>query len=68
MHLHLTNNSEETFSYHSSGVKRDFSNWIRDVIGDEKLSRDLLKSTNQTQAAKSVADRVAWLRSKTVAN
>jgi hypothetical protein len=32
--------------------------------GDENLSRDLQKSTTQAQAAKSVADRVNWLKSK----
>ena len=55
---------EVTFHYHSSESRNDFSNWVRDVIGDEKLSRDLLKCTNQAQAAKSVADRVAWLQCK----
>ena len=55
---------EETFRHHSSESRNDFSNWVRDVIGDEKLSRDLLKSTTQAQAAKSVDDRVAWLKSK----
>ena len=54
---------EETFRHHSSESRNDFSNWVRDVIGDEKLSRDLLKSTTQAQAAKSVDDRVAWLKS-----
>ena len=56
--------SEETFCYHSSEARSDFSNWVRDVIGDEKLSRDLQKSTTQAQAAKSIDDRVAWLKSK----
>jgi hypothetical protein len=56
--------TEETFRYHSNEAKNDFSNWVRDVIGDEKLSRDLQKSTTQAQAAKSVADRVNWLKSK----
>ena len=56
--------SEETFRYHSKETKSDFSNWVRDVIGDEKLARDLRKSTTQTQAAKSVADRIAWLKGK----
>jgi hypothetical protein len=55
---------EETFHYHSNETKSDFSNWVRDVIGDEKLSRDLQKSKTQVQAAKVVADRVAWLKSK----
>jgi hypothetical protein len=57
---------EGTFRYHSSESKSDFSNWVRDVIGDEKLSGDLRKSTTRTQAAKSVASRIAWLRSKVV--
>ena len=54
--------TEETFSYHSNETKSDFSNWVGDVIGDEKLSRDLRKSTTRAQAAKSVADRINWLR------
>lgn len=56
--------SEETFCYHSNEARSDFSNWVRDVIGDEKLSRDLQKSTTRAQAAKSVAGRIAWLKSK----
>jgi len=55
---------EGTFRHHSNENRNDFSNWVRDVIGDEKLSRDLLKSTTQAQAAKSIDDRVAWLKSK----
>ena len=56
--------SEETFRYHFNETKSDFSNWVYDVIGDEKLARDLRKSTTQTQAVKSVADRIAWLKGK----
>ena len=54
--------SEETFRYHANETKNDFSNWIRDVIGDEQLSRDLQKSLSRARAAQVVADRVAWLR------
>ena len=60
--------NEETFRYHSNETRSDFSNWVRDVIGDEKLSRDLQKSKTQAQAAKAVADRVAWLKSKAEAD
>ncbi len=56
--------SEETFRYHSNESKNDFSKWVRDVIGDDKLSEDLQKSVNRVQALKAVADRVAWLKSK----
>jgi hypothetical protein len=56
--------TEETFRYHVSENKSDFSNWARDVIGDEKLSRDLHKSTTRAQAARSVTERIAWLKGK----
>ena len=55
---------EETFDYHSNEVKSDFSNWVRDVIGDEKLARDLLKSKTRAQASRSVTNRIAWLNEK----
>jgi len=61
----LRDMGEETFGHHSSETHNDFSNWVRDVIGDEKLSRDLRKSATRVQAAKKVADRIAWLQSKT---
>jgi len=64
LELALREMTEETFRYHSSEAKSDFSSWVRDVIGDEKLSRDLQKSTTCAQAAKSVADRIAWLKGK----
>lgn len=56
--------TDETFRYHSNETKNDFSNWVRDVIGDDKLSRDLQKSITHTQAAKNVADRINWLKAK----
>jgi len=60
----LEHMTDETFAYHSNEERKDFSNWVRDVMGDEKLARDLGKSLNRTQAAKRVAERVAFLSSK----
>jgi hypothetical protein len=57
--------SDETFGYHSNEGKTDFSNWVRDVIGDEKLARDLLKATSPAQAAQSVSARVKFLKTRT---
>jgi len=57
--------SDNTFRYHCNETKSDFSNWIRDVIGYEALANDLRKCTTRAQAAKTVADRVAWLKTKT---
>ncbi len=56
--------SDETFRYHSNETKNDFGSWVRDVIGDDKLFRDLQKSKTQAQAAKAVANRVIWLKKK----
>jgi hypothetical protein len=55
---------DDTFRYHASEAKNDFSNWVRDVIGDEKLAGDLQKSTTPTQTGKAITNRIAWLRSK----
>ena len=57
--------SEETFRYHSNETKNDFSKWVSDVIGDRQLSRDMQKIRSRAQAVLVVADRVAWLKSKT---
>lgn len=60
----LNEMSEEVFRYHSNETRNDFSNWVREVIGEDKLSRDLRKSRTKAEAAKVVASRIAWLKSK----
>ena len=64
----LAEMSDGTFSYHSNATKTDFSNWVKDVIGDEKLALDLQKSASRLKASKAVFDRIAWLRTKIPAN
>ena len=54
----LTTMTDEFFSYHSNVEKKDFINWVRDVIGDEKLAKDLEQATSRTQAAEQVSSRV----------
>lgn len=53
--------ADETFAYHSNSDKKDFSNWIRDVIGDEKLAKDLGNALDRNQAAGIVTSRVDTL-------
>jgi hypothetical protein len=65
LEMALKQMSEETFGYHSNETKSDFSNWVRDVIGDGELAKLLQKSATRAQAAKYVGDRVAWLKSQT---
>jgi len=53
--------SDETFTYHSNSEKQDFSNWVRDVIKDERLASELATATDRLQAAEYVAARVTFL-------
>jgi hypothetical protein len=56
--------SDETFAYHSNLEKQDFSNWVRDIVGDEELANDLAKATNRLQAAEYLVARIALLARK----
>ncbi len=60
----LTAMSDQTFSYHSNGEKKDFSNWIRDVVGDEKLAQTLETAPDREQAARIVEERCILLANK----
>ena len=54
----LATMADETFAYHSNSEKKDFSNWVRDIIGDEKLAKDLENALDRNQAARIVTSRV----------
>jgi hypothetical protein len=60
----LNNMSDETFHYHSGEGRNDFSNWIRDVVGDNKLANDLSKAKSRIRAGNAVAQRISFLQSK----
>lgn len=60
----LSSMTDETFNYHSNDYKKDFGNWVRDVIGDEKLARDLDKAGSRIEAARVVARRITFLGTK----
>jgi hypothetical protein len=54
--------SNEIFTYHSNPEKNDFSNWLRDVIKDEKLANDLTTATTRLEAISFVTSRLAFLQ------
>lgn len=56
--------SDEIFEYHSNKQRKDFSNWVRDVIGDQKLANDLKKAPNRYQAGRAVRQRLSFLSDK----
>ena len=53
--------TDEVFAYHSNSEKSDFSNWVGDIIRDEKLARDLRECLSREQAEELVAERVAFI-------
>ena len=57
--------SDETFHYHSGGERKDFSKWIKEVVGDEKLANELSKVRSRIQASQAVAARISFLEGKT---
>ncbi len=56
--------SDVTFACHSNPDKKDFSNWVGDIIGDKELAQNLEKELSRTSAAKKVTARVAALSKK----
>ena len=60
----LVHMSDDSYRHHVTPLKNDFSNWIRDVFGDDKLANDLTGSSNGAEASKVIKDRIAWLQKK----
>ena len=56
--------NEDTFRHHVNNDKNDFSNWVRDIIGDQKLADNLLSSSTRESALKKVMNRLNSLRKK----
>ena len=58
----LAHISDEVFAYHISGQKNDFAKWVREVISDGVLARELDNVTSKEEAAEVAAKRVAELK------
>ena len=60
----LNSMSDDLFAYHANTEKNDFYNWVRDIINDEKLAKDLLRARNRIQTFRAVSRRAAFLKGK----
>jgi len=62
----LADMTDHVFYYHMNEMRKDFASWVRDVIGDPKLAKDLEKTTNREEAARIVEERYNLLYSKSI--
>ena len=60
----LPDMADDTFRHHVNNEKNDFSSWVRDIIGDQKLANDLLSSKNRESALNKVRNRLNSLKKK----
>jgi tRNA(Glu) U13 pseudouridine synthase TruD len=58
--------TDETFGAHVNQSKNDFANWIRDVVGDEGLSKALQETKNRDELSERLTSRISQLKSETV--
>ncbi len=62
----LNHMTDDTYAFHATDGRSDFGSWVSDIIGDDKLARDLLKATSRQQAARQVERRISFLSAKLV--
>ena len=53
---------KETFAHHVNAEKNDFSAWVRDILGDQKLAQDLSKVKSKKGMALKVKQRAQNLK------
>jgi len=56
--------NDESFRHHVNKEKNDFSSWIEDTIGDQKLANDLLSSKSRDSVLKKIRSRLNSLKKK----
>lgn len=63
--LNIESMSSEHYSHHVNYEKNDFSNWLREVVKDEILAKDIMHARNKESAVKKVRERIALLKGMT---
>ena len=52
---------QPAYHHHVTDDKNDFARWVREVLGDDKLSREIAAAPDKGEAARVVAARITWL-------
>jgi hypothetical protein len=56
--------ADRTFHHHVTEARNDFSNWVKDVLGDEELAEGMRRLRGREAILKRVDDRVEELEKK----
>jgi hypothetical protein len=62
LYIALKKMSQETFHYHLNHNKNDFSKWVKEVIGDITLARQLDKTATRASMEAKILHRIDWLK------
>ena len=62
LHNALASMSNEAFIHHVNKEKNDFSNWVKDILGDKRLADDLMKSKTKQSVVNKVKQRLQVLK------
>jgi hypothetical protein len=57
----LAHMPEDSFRYHANQDKNDFSRWVKETVGDEKLAGNLNRASDRKQALRELSDRISFL-------
>ena len=63
LHEALLSMDSEIFAHHVNEEKNDFHNWIKDILREERLAKQLLKAKTPEEAAKILSKKVRGKRS-----
>ena len=58
----LSEMNKDAFKHHVNKEKNDFSSWIRDILGDQKLAEDIAKAKSKSAIAAKVKQRLRQLK------
>ena len=64
LHIALKNMSQETFRHHVNHDKNDFSKWVKEVVGDTTLARQISKTATRASMEVKILQRINWLKHK----
>ncbi|MDP7115676.1 MAG: DUF5752 family protein [Candidatus Woesearchaeota archaeon] len=62
LYRELKSMNEDTFRHHVNKEKNDFSNWVKDCLGDTGLAGELRKTKNQRITISKVRSRLQKLK------